>query len=102
MPFPRHMIRATAASAADTRPFDYRPKPPKERPRPVKVTVKKGGMCVVCGKKCWRTLVFEERFTPLNKNPDGSIRTVQEIQDRLKREASAWRPDFTHDHCKEK
>ncbi|WP_280371052.1 hypothetical protein [Nocardia wallacei] len=36
---------------------------------------------------------------PFNKNPDGSVRTRDEVRAAVAARADAWQPDFTHAGC---
>ena len=38
---------------------------------------------------------------PFNRNPEtGLPRTWAEVSERLRIQADAWQPDFTHDKCR--
>jgi hypothetical protein len=46
--------------------------------------------CPGCGRKVRRKRMFTQTESPFNKNPDGSVRTPQEIYDALSEERRAW------------
>jgi len=67
---------------------------------PVKTSRQKSGKCPVCGKRVVRRKTFEHTVNPFNKNKDGSVRTFEEVLNRVNEEADNWQPDFCHDKCK--
>lgn len=52
-----------------------------------------------CGKKFPRQTTFSMTLNPFNKNPDGTIRTRQDIHDALEEKARAWEADTTGEWC---
>jgi len=62
-------------------------------------TKSKSGVCPVCGGRTTRTKKFVHTVNPYNKNPDGSIKSLQEVFADVHAEASDWDPDFTHAKC---
>lgn len=59
------------------------------------------GPCPVCGKRTRRSKKFEQTVNPFNKNPDGTVKTRDEVWASVRAEAKAWEPDFRHEACKE-
>ncbi len=57
------------------------------------------GRCPVCGKTTRRSRTFTMTVNPFNKNPDGSVRTRDEVRAAVAARADAWQPDFTHAGC---
>jgi hypothetical protein len=57
----------------------------------VKLTVKATAPCGKCGKKCTRTKVFSQTLNPFNTNPDGSVKTRDQIMDELRPKAAHYR-----------
>lgn len=68
--------------------------------QPIEARRSHTGKCPVCGKSVRRSRTFEHTVSPFNRNADGSIRTPEEIRVRVKAEADAWQPDFTHGTCR--
>lgn len=46
--------------------------------------------CPGCGKKVRRQTTFTMTQSPFNKNPDGTVRTGQEIRAALLEQAKVW------------
>jgi hypothetical protein len=61
------------------------------------------GQCPACGKPVTRSRTFQHTVNPFNKNPDGTVRTYEQVRERVNAEADAWMPDFRHstERCKE-
>lgn len=59
----------------------------------------KTGTCPVCGKTSRRQREFVYTINPFNKNPDGTIKSYEQVREDVNREADAWKPDFTHMKC---
>lgn len=59
----------------------------------------KTGKCPICGKTTKRSKRFEHTVNPFNRNPDGTVCTVDEVRACVNAEADAWEPDFTHAKC---
>jgi len=59
----------------------------------------KTGKCPVCGKRVVRKKTFENTVNPWNKNPDGTVRTPEQVQQCVNEKADKWEPDFTHEKC---
>ncbi|WP_216674650.1 hypothetical protein, partial [Enterobacter hormaechei] len=49
----------------------------------VSTFAEKSGKCDVCGKACKRREKFYQTLNPFNKNPDGSVKTHQEIRKEI-------------------
>ena len=60
---------------------------------------KHAGTCPGCGKKVARSRKFEHTVNPFNKNPDGSVRTWEQVDQRVQAEADSWVPDFRCSNC---
>lgn len=50
----------------------------------------KKGKCAKCGKRTKRRMKFWQTINPFNKNKDGSIKTVRQIDAELAKEADVW------------
>ncbi len=50
----------------------------------------RNGSCPTCGKKSTRKKTFTMTVSPFNTNPDGSVRTRQEVYLAVKAEAIEW------------
>jgi hypothetical protein len=63
----------------------------------------KTGNCPVCGKRMRRQKTFSQTQNPFNKNPDGTVKTRQEIYRSLGAEVKAWlaEPMPPHEACSE-
>lgn len=59
------------------------------------------GPCPACGGTTSRTKTFEHTINPFNRNPDGTMRTYEEVRENVRAEAAEWVPDFTHRYCPE-
>ena len=59
------------------------------------------GSCPGCGKAVRRQRKFSQTLNPFNRNPDGTVKNVRDIQEELSVEAGQWVPDFTHERCRE-
>lgn len=57
------------------------------------------GKCPVCGKRAVRKYRECNTVNPLNKNPDGSVRSRAEVRACVEAEADRWVPDFRHEKC---
>lgn len=58
------------------------------------------GTCPVCGKQGQRKTTLAQTGSPYNRNPDGTVRTRDEIWQALKDEADAWESvPFVHARC---
>lgn len=68
---------------------------------PIKTRREHRGKCPNCGKTVTRSKQFWMTVNPFNRNPDGSVRTAEEIRADVNAEADAWVPDFTHCEPKE-
>jgi hypothetical protein len=66
----------------------------------VKFPVTRCGKCPICNKKVIRRTTLTNTLSPFNKNPDGSVRTHQEILNHLAEMAKDWEPDFYHQNCR--
>jgi len=67
----------------------------------VSVHAERKGRCPVCDRRVTRRMTFMNTVNPLNKAADGHVRTRDEIRTKLRAEAEAWVPDFTHEKCRE-
>lgn len=67
--------------------------------QPVIARRERTGKCPVCGKRVRRASTFENTINPFNRNPDGTVRTPQEVRANVERIADEWVPDFTHETC---
>lgn len=66
----------------------------------VKVRSSKKGLCSVCGKPCQRSKIFEATVNPFNKNPDGTVKTWQQVHSGLVIKAKAWQKEpVIHEKC---
>jgi hypothetical protein len=65
----------------------------------VKATGTRRGVCKACGLRMIKQQTFTNTVNPFNKNPDGSVRTYDEVLARVRAEAAAWRPEFLHAKC---
>lgn len=54
------------------------------------------GTCPTCGNNVTRSRTFENTINPFNRNADGTIRTRQEVWEKVNAEADEWVPDFRH------
>lgn len=70
--------------------------------QPVWTHRKHKGKCGICGKTTTRSKSFEHTINPWNRNEDGSVRTYEEVRERVNAEADAWQPDFDHWTCVER
>jgi len=61
----------------------------------------RAGYCPVCGRRTTRQVTFEQTINPYNLNADGRPKTWREIEVELEERARAWKPDFTHDKCRD-
>jgi hypothetical protein len=59
----------------------------------VKHTAKRRVTCSVCGKKFNRQRTFEQTVNPWNMNPNGSVRTYQEVRAAVFALAQQWQPE---------
>ncbi|MDF3679350.1 hypothetical protein P3S38_20250 [Enterobacter hormaechei] len=57
----------------------------------VSTFAEKSGKCDVCGKACKRREKFYQTLNPFNKNPDGSVKTHQEIRKEIELKAIEWK-----------
>ncbi|ANR76977.1 hypothetical protein BBB57_01105 [Kosakonia sacchari] len=57
----------------------------------VSTFAEKSGECDVCGKACKRREKFYQTLNPFNKNPDGSVKTHQEIRKEIELNAIEWK-----------
>lgn len=46
--------------------------------------------CPMCGKKVRRSTTLTMTESPFNKNPDGTIRSAQQIREALLEQARQW------------
>lgn len=68
----------------------------------VKRSTRKSGKCVKCGKRCTRSRTEEGTINPFNRNPDGSIRSREEIGRDLDAKLSEWlKEPIMHASCEE-
>lgn len=66
---------------------------------PINVHAERVGRCPVCRKRVRRNCTFTATESPFNRAVDGHVRTRPEIQAKLREDAKAWVPDFTHYTC---
>lgn len=55
--------------------------------------------CRKCNKRFRRQHTFTATVNPFNKNPDGTVRTPQEIRAVLRAQADEWSPDNLCTNC---
>ena len=53
----------------------------------------KSGKCVVCGKRTKRSKKVTHTVNPFNKNEDGTIRTYDEVMERVSEEVKKWKQE---------
>lgn len=66
------------------------------------ITEVRGGKCPTCGKPVTRRQTFSGTVNPFNKNPDGSVKTWDQVRAVVKARAKAWAPGpevFEHQRC---
>ena len=51
---------------------------------------KVSGTCTVCGKRKARTFRITHTINPFNKNPDGTVRTAEEVSECVRTELAEW------------
>lgn len=56
----------------------------------VTLTGKKSGLCK-CGKRRTRSKTFMQTLNPFNTNPDGSLKTREDIYPQLREKIAAWK-----------
>lgn len=64
----------------------------------IKVSAMKKGKCK-CGKRLTRSKTFEQTVNPFNKNPDGTVKTRNEVSAAVSRVATDWLPEFICNQC---
>lgn len=57
---------------------------------PVSLTGTKSGDCTVCGKKARRSRKFTNTVSPFNRNPDGTVRTTDEVRQHVRELVREW------------
>ena len=67
----------------------------------IKHVERRYGNCPVCGKRVQRSTTFMETVNPYNRNEDGTVKSAQEVRESVRAKGQAWKPDFTHDKCRE-
>lgn len=65
----------------------------------IKASATKKGKCF-CGKRLTRSKTFEHTVNPFNKNPDGSVKTREEVYRDVQQKAKDWIPDFLCEKCR--
>lgn len=68
----------------------------------VSVKAVRRGRCPGCQKRVTRSQTFTNTISPFNRNPDGTVRTYQEVQARVTELAASWEPGpevFRHQAC---
>lgn len=65
----------------------------------VQATRIKHGRCPGCRKSVKRRRTFVRTVNPFNKNPDGSMKSREQVHEEVNREADEWVPDFRHQDC---
>lgn len=66
----------------------------------VTFSANKTGTCAVCGKQATRTRTFMNTVSPFNQNPDGTVRTREEVREKVRSEGLAWAADGPVMHAK--
>lgn len=56
----------------------------------IQLRSKKDGMCDVCNQRAVRRQVFYETSNPFNVNPDGSLKTREQIMESLRHKIKDW------------
>ncbi|QBJ04545.1 hypothetical protein HOV23_gp028 [Pseudomonas phage Lana] len=68
----------------------------------VKLTVKAKALCGKCGKMCTRTKVVSQTINPFNTNPDGTVKTRDQILTELQLKAAQYRTEtIYHVKCED-
>lgn len=65
----------------------------------VSTTARATDRCPACGKKTTRSKEFWQTVSPFNRNPDGTMKTADDIRRDLNAEVLAWEPDHRHAKC---
>ena len=68
---------------------------------PVRTHRTRTGRCPVCGKTVRRQRTFQQTINPFNRNPDGTVKTYDEVLAAAHAQADKWEPDYTHERCKQ-
>jgi len=58
---------------------------------PIRVQAVKTLPCPECGKRLRRQRTFQNTINPLNRNPDGTVRTRREVVANVRRLADEWK-----------
>jgi hypothetical protein len=59
-------------------------------------------VCPGCSKQRTISRTFEQTVNPWHKNPDGTVKTAEEVRRSVRAEADAWEPcevDCWHQRC---
>lgn len=59
---------------------------------------RKSFTCTVCGKRGVRSTTFGQTVNPFNRDKDGLLKTVSQIESELEARARAWHPTM-HERC---
>lgn len=60
----------------------------------------KNGVCAVCGGSAKRAKRFRNTVNPFNRNPDGTVRTYDEVYTMVKSMAAEWEAEpLVHKRC---
>ena len=60
----------------------------------------RSGKCPTCGRRVIRKFNDAMTVNPWNKNPDGTVRSRDEVRAAIEAVADAWVPDFEHAACR--
>ena len=61
--------------------------------REIDFKAKKSGKCTVCGKRRTRQKKFRQTLNPFNKNEDGTVKSVLDIQVECFHQAELWKKE---------
>lgn len=65
----------------------------------VKAYREETGKCPTCGARVVRKWTATMTVSPYNRNPDGTVRSYDEVRTAVQAKADAQTPDFEHADC---